>query len=118
VFAQATIPVPPDACSMNFVFHNGVGPGAIYDNRGDLDYYLPVAGGVRPFKSSHPFSCVQHRSLNIVSVACRFSQKGADGKQVVEAPLHVVHICVEMAPIAKVTHTYHQLHSRFFLFFR
>lgn len=70
---EATIPVPPDACSMNFVFHNGVGLGAIYDNRGDLDYYLPVSGG-----------------------------KGADGKEVVEAPLHVVHICVEMAPIAKV----------------
>jgi hypothetical protein len=53
-FLQAIIPVPADVCSMNFVFHNGVGPGALYDNRGDLDYILPVTGGVRVGRVSCP----------------------------------------------------------------
>jgi hypothetical protein len=39
---------------MNFVFHNGVGPGALYDNRGDLDYIFPVTGGVRVGRVSCP----------------------------------------------------------------
>ncbi|GBF95473.1 glycosyltransferase [Raphidocelis subcapitata] len=62
---RATFMVPRDAHMLDVVLSDGEGS---YDNRGGLDYHLPVAGGV-----------------------------GARPQ-----PLHVVHIAVEMAPIAKV----------------
>lgn len=64
---QATIPVPKDAFKMDFVFSDVPGGDGTYDNRGGLDYHLPV-----------------------------------EGSPVREPPLHVCHIAVEMAPIAKV----------------
>lgn len=59
--------VPQDAYKMDFVFANVESGDGTYDNRGGLDYHLPVKGSV-----------------------------------VSEPPLNVVHISVEMAPIAKV----------------
>lgn len=44
--------MPQDVIVMDFVFHNGIGDGATYDNRGELDYHLHVEGGVCPHPSS------------------------------------------------------------------
>jgi starch synthase len=41
---ELTVPVPKDAYSLDFVFSNG--DGSIYDNRGGLDYNIPVQGSV------------------------------------------------------------------------
>lgn len=64
---QATVAIPKNAWSLDFVFSNVEYGDGIYDNRGGLDYHLPTAGSI--FR---------------------------------ESPLHIVHISVEMAPIAKV----------------
>lgn len=65
---KATVKVPLDAYIMDFVFsERGGEDGGIYDNRGGLDYHVPVIGGITK-----------------------------------EPPMQVVHISVEMAPIAKV----------------
>ncbi|KAE8664462.1 Starch synthase 3 [Hibiscus syriacus] len=63
---KATVKIPTDAYMMDFVFSERE-DGGIFDNKGRMDYHLPVFGGT-----------------------------------VKEPPLHVVHIAVEMAPIAKV----------------
>lgn len=65
---QATFMVPRDAHMLDVVLSDVPGGEGTYDNRGGLDYHLPIEGGV-----------------------------GARPQ-----PLHVVHIAVEMAPIAKV----------------
>ncbi|KAI8475202.1 MAG: hypothetical protein J3K34DRAFT_517637 [Monoraphidium minutum] len=65
---RATFMVPRDAHMIDLVFSDVQGGEGTYDNRGGLDYHIPVEGGV-----------------------------GAKPQ-----PLHVVHIAVEMAPIAKV----------------
>ncbi|KAK3242687.1 hypothetical protein CYMTET_47632 [Cymbomonas tetramitiformis] len=71
---EVTIDVPSDVCLMDLVFCNGLGEGATYDNKNKLDYHLPVTGGVDK----------------------------VTGEVVKEKQLHVCHITVEMAPIAKV----------------
>ncbi|KAK6269015.1 hypothetical protein QUC31_013175 [Theobroma cacao] len=63
---KATVKVPLDAYMMDFVFSEGE-DGGIFDNKGGMDYHIPVFGGI-----------------------------------VNEPPMHIVHIAVEMAPIAKV----------------
>ncbi|GMI93304.1 starch synthase 3 [Hibiscus trionum] len=63
---KATVKVPMDAYMMDFVFSERE-DGGVFDNKGRMDYHLPVFGGI-----------------------------------VKEPPLHIVHIAVEMAPIAKV----------------
>ncbi|XP_073025764.1 starch synthase 3, chloroplastic/amyloplastic isoform X1 [Primulina eburnea] len=63
---KATVKVPLDAYSMDFVFSEGK-DGGVFDNKNGMDYHIPVLGGV-----------------------------------VKEPPMHIVHIAVEMAPIAKV----------------
>ncbi|WOL17782.1 starch synthase 3, chloroplastic/amyloplastic [Canna indica] len=63
---KASVRVPKDAYMMDFVFSEKE-DGGIYDNKNDMDYHVPVSGGI-----------------------------------VKEPPLHIVHIAVEMAPIAKV----------------
>jgi hypothetical protein len=65
---QVTLEVPLDVCVMDFVFHNGTGYDAVYDNKGELDYHVLVKGGMTE-----------------------------DGQVVKEKPLHVVHITIEMA---------------------
>ncbi|CAD7699185.1 unnamed protein product [Ostreobium quekettii] len=64
---RASVTPPRDAYMMDFVFANVSGGDGIYDNRGGLDYHLPIEGSVAT-----------------------------------EPPLNIVHISVEMAPIAKV----------------
>lgn len=66
--------IPSDAFKMDFVFSNSADGTGSFDNNNKLDYHVPVTGGV-------------HK---------------VTGEPVVEPPLHVVSICVEMAPIAKV----------------
>jgi hypothetical protein len=68
VVCQATFMVPRDAHVLDVVLSDVEGGEGTYDNRGGLDYHIPIEGGV-----------------------------GAKPH-----PLHVVHIAVEMAPIAKV----------------
>ncbi|KAK8594432.1 hypothetical protein V6N13_015354 [Hibiscus sabdariffa] len=63
---KATVEVPMDAYMMDFIFSERE-DGGVFDNKGRMDYHLPVFGGT-----------------------------------VKEPPLHIVHIAVEMAPIAKV----------------
>ncbi|KAK8664881.1 hypothetical protein V6N13_084653 [Hibiscus sabdariffa] len=63
---KATVKVPMDAYMMDFIFSERE-DGGVFDNKGRMDYHLPVFGGT-----------------------------------VKEPPLHIVHIAVEMAPIAKV----------------
>ncbi|XWS18197.1 hypothetical protein CRYUN_Cryun32bG0022300 [Craigia yunnanensis] len=63
---KATVKVPLDAYMMDFVFSE-TEDGGIFDNKGGMDYHIPVFGGI-----------------------------------VKEPPMHIVHIAVEMAPIAKV----------------
>ncbi|EPS64175.1 hypothetical protein M569_10602, partial [Genlisea aurea] len=63
---KTTVKVPSDAYMMDFVFSERE-DGGIFDNKNDMDYHIPVTGGV-----------------------------------VKEPPLNIVHIAVEMAPIAKV----------------
>ncbi|XVE87777.1 hypothetical protein DITRI_Ditri19aG0015400 [Diplodiscus trichospermus] len=63
---KATVKVPLDAYMMDFVFSEKE-DGGIFDNKGGMDYHIPVFGGI-----------------------------------VKEPPMHIVHIAVEMAPIAKV----------------
>ena len=71
---SASVEVPSDVWSLDCVFSDtGASSGGTYDNRGGLDYHVPVSGGV-----------------------------DAGGTAMSEPPLHVVSICVEMAPIAKV----------------
>ena len=41
---EVTVPVPKDAYALDFVFSNG--DGSFYDNRGGLDYNIPVQGAV------------------------------------------------------------------------
>lgn len=41
---EVTVPVPKDAYALDFVFSNG--DGSVYDNRGGLDYNIPVQGAV------------------------------------------------------------------------
>ena len=65
---QATFMVPRDAHMLDIVLSDVPGGEGTYDNRGGLDYHIPVEGGV-----------------------------GARPQ-----PLHVCHIAVEMAPVAKV----------------
>eukprot|EP00897_Mesotaenium_endlicherianum_P010422 jgi/Mesen1/9408/ME000614S08673 len=65
---QATVPVPKDAYMVDLVFsEKGGAEGGLYDNKGGLDYHIPVTGGTAQ-----------------------------------APPLHIVHIALEMAPIAKV----------------
>jgi glycogen synthase len=68
----ATVPTPSDAWSLDCVFSEGQ-HGGLFDNRSSLDYHVPLAGGV-----------------------------DAAGGAAAEPPLHLVHVSVEMAPIAKV----------------
>ncbi|XP_020268803.1 starch synthase 3, chloroplastic/amyloplastic isoform X2 [Asparagus officinalis] len=63
---KATVKVPMDAYTLDFVFSERE-DGGIYDNKSGMDYHIPVVGGT-----------------------------------IKEPPMHVVHIAVEMAPIAKV----------------
>ncbi|KAL1099746.1 hypothetical protein V6Z11_D05G181900 [Gossypium hirsutum] len=63
---KATVKVPLDAYMMDFVFSERE-DGGMFDNKGGMDYHIPVFGGI-----------------------------------VKEPPMHIVHIAVEMAPIAKV----------------
>ena len=70
---EVELNIPTDAYMMDFVFSNGNHEGAHYDNRNNMDYHIPVIGG-----------------------------KDEKGVAVVEKPLHVVSVSVEMAPIAKV----------------
>ncbi|XP_027368661.1 starch synthase 3, chloroplastic/amyloplastic-like [Abrus precatorius] len=63
---KASVKVPLDAYMMDFVFSERK-EGGIFDNKNEMDYHIPVFGGI-----------------------------------VNEPPLHIVHIAVEMAPIAKV----------------
>ncbi|XVE51111.1 hypothetical protein DITRI_Ditri02bG0012700 [Diplodiscus trichospermus] len=63
---KATVKVPLDAYMMDFVFSERE-DGGIFDNKGGMDYHIPVFGGI-----------------------------------VKEPPMNIVHIAVEMAPIAKV----------------
>ncbi|XVF87733.1 hypothetical protein PTKIN_Ptkin18bG0144400 [Pterospermum kingtungense] len=62
----AEVKVPLDAYMMDFVFSERE-DGGIFDNKGGMDYHIPVFGGI-----------------------------------VKEPPMNIVHIAVEMAPIAKV----------------
>eukprot|EP00271_Cylindrocystis_brebissonii_P019716 TRINITY_DN6165_c0_g1_i1.p2 TRINITY_DN6165_c0_g1~~TRINITY_DN6165_c0_g1_i1.p2 ORF type:complete len:1113 (-),score=272.03 TRINITY_DN6165_c0_g1_i1:5404-8742(-) len=66
---QANVTVPHDAYCMDFVFSTtgSTAEGGFYDNKGGLDYHVPVEGSTTE-----------------------------------APPLHVVHIAIEMAPIAKV----------------
>ena len=70
---EVELNIPTDAYMMDFVFSNGNHEGAQYDNRNNMDYHIPVIGG-----------------------------KDEKGVAVVDKPLHVVSVSVEMAPIAKV----------------
>ncbi|CAI7814296.1 unnamed protein product [Closterium sp. NIES-54] len=64
----AEVPVPQDAYILDLVFMDSSDPStATYDNRGGLDYHVPVAGST-----------------------------------VREPPLYIVHVALEMAPVAKV----------------
>ncbi|GJP76945.1 hypothetical protein CLOP_g7390 [Closterium sp. NIES-67] len=64
----AEILLPHDAYIMDLVFMDSSDPStATYDNRGGLDYHVPLAGGT-----------------------------------VREPPLYIVHVALEMAPVAKV----------------
>ncbi|KAL6197922.1 hypothetical protein ACLB2K_027714 [Fragaria x ananassa] len=63
---KATVMVPLDAYVMDFVFSESE-EGGLFDNKNEMDYHVPVFGGVSK-----------------------------------ESPMHIVHITVEMAPIAKV----------------
>ncbi|XWS19411.1 hypothetical protein CRYUN_Cryun31cG0013500 [Craigia yunnanensis] len=63
---KATVKVPLDAYMMDFVFSERE-DGGIFDNKGGMDYHIPVFGGIMK-----------------------------------EPPMNIVHIAVEMAPIAKV----------------
>ncbi|CAI5953428.1 unnamed protein product [Closterium sp. NIES-64] len=64
----AEVPVPHDAYIMDLVFMDSSDPTtATYDNRGGLDYHVPVAGSTAR-----------------------------------EPPLYIVHVALEMAPVAKV----------------
>ncbi|XP_004293290.1 PREDICTED: starch synthase 3, chloroplastic/amyloplastic [Fragaria vesca subsp. vesca] len=63
---KATVMVPLDAYVMDFVFSESE-EGGLFDNKNEMDYHIPVFGGVSK-----------------------------------ESPMHIVHITVEMAPIAKV----------------
>ncbi|PPR82784.1 hypothetical protein GOBAR_AA37934 [Gossypium barbadense] len=63
---KATVKIPLDAYMMDFVFSERE-DGGMFDNKGGMDYHIPVFGGI-----------------------------------VKEPPMHIVHIAVEMAPIAKV----------------
>ncbi|XP_022716112.1 starch synthase 3, chloroplastic/amyloplastic-like isoform X2 [Durio zibethinus] len=63
---KATVKVPLDAYMMDFVFSERE-DGGTFDNKGGMDYHIPVFGGI-----------------------------------VEEPPMNIVHIAVEMAPIAKV----------------
>jgi len=65
---STTFKVPKDAHILDFVFSDVPSGDGTYDNRGGLDYHLPIEGGIGPKPK----------------------------------PLHVVHVAVEMAPIAKV----------------
>ena len=64
---QATVKVPKNAWSMDFVFSDVMQGDGTYDNRGGLDYHLETTGSTTK-----------------------------------ETQMHVCHISVEMAPIAKV----------------
>lgn len=59
--------VPLDAYVMDFVFSESE-EGGLFDNKNEMDYHIPVFGGVSK-----------------------------------ESPMHIVHITVEMAPIAKAS---------------
>jgi starch synthase len=72
VSAEFTIPM--DAYKMDFVFASSATGKGDFDNNNKLDYHVPIVGGVNK----------------------------VTGDPVKEPPLHVVSICVEMAPIAKV----------------
>uniref|UniRef100_A0A7N0SWD3 starch synthase n=1 Tax=Kalanchoe fedtschenkoi TaxID=63787 RepID=A0A7N0SWD3_KALFE len=63
---KASVRVPPDAYTIDFVFSEAQGDG-LYDNNNGMDYHIPVFGGITK-----------------------------------EPPMHIVHIAVEMAPVAKV----------------
>ncbi|KAJ4981622.1 hypothetical protein NE237_032459 [Protea cynaroides] len=63
---KATVKVPLDAYMMDFVFSERE-DGGIFDNKNEMDYHIPVFGGIAK-----------------------------------EPPMHIVHVAVEMAPIAKV----------------
>lgn len=80
-FHRTTVQVPADAWTVDVVFSDspaGAGGGSgFYDNNGGLDYHIPVA-------------------------AAAGDSGGAGGGAVTRKGLHVVHIAVEMAPIAKV----------------
>ena len=64
---EFTIDLPTDAWMMDFVFSDGVGEYATYDNHFGRDYHFPI-----------------------------------EDSEVEKPPLHIAHIAVEMAPIAKV----------------
>eukprot|EP00850_Spirogloea_muscicola_P022200 SM000282S10603 [mRNA] locus=s282:6677:12402:+ [translate_table: standard] len=64
------VDIPQDAYILDLVFSergDGFEEGGLYDNRGGLDYHVPVTGSSAS-----------------------------------EAPLHIVHVALEMAPVAKV----------------
>lgn len=63
----SAVMVPLDAYVMDFVFSESE-DGGLFDNNNDMDYHIPVFGGVSK-----------------------------------ESPMHIVHITVEMAPIAKAS---------------
>ena len=70
----AEFPVPSDAYKMDFVFASSSTGKGEFDNNNKLDYHIDIVGGVDK----------------------------VTGQPMKEPPLHVVSICVEMAPIAKV----------------
>ncbi|KAF6168145.1 hypothetical protein GIB67_011530 [Kingdonia uniflora] len=72
---KATVKVPLDAYSMDFVFSEKE-DGGIFDNKSGMDYHIPVFGGVAK-----------------------------------EPPMHIVHVAIEMAPIAKADFDIDQVES-------
>jgi len=80
-FYMATLDVPEDAWCMDLMFVDTKVPGqptGFFDNNGGLDYHIAVASPAANGAVSSP------------------------GSLSVQAPLKVVHVAVEMAPIAKV----------------
>ncbi|CAI5948364.1 unnamed protein product [Closterium sp. NIES-65] len=116
------VPVPHDAYIMDLVFMDSSDPTtathlsdpttATYDNRGGLDYHVPVAGST----AREPPLYIVHVALEMAPVAkvrekrggVGWRERGLDyhvpvaGSTAREPPLYIVHVALEMAPVAKV----------------
>lgn len=77
----SAVMVPLDAYVMDFVFSESE-EGGVFDNKNDMDYHIPVFGGVLK-----------------------------------ESPMHIVHITVEMAPIAKASQQINYAWTKLFCIF-